>query len=183
MPICRFNFSCFLLTIALLLSASVQSEPKLKVADFVAEPAVFDAEFSPNGRYLAVISNSNGIRRLIIRDFESKGYPITGELSEKYIRPYSISWANNERLIVNLLFPSIPAKKILRKAKRDINFNIDDYKMYRRSVSIDIHAKELVALMEVKNSLRSNNDLSRITNFLPDDDEHVIMPAFGPEQS
>ena len=164
----------------IILSISLNAKPALSVDDFLADPNVYDAEFSPDGRYLALIVNKQGFRQLIIRDFDKKGFPVSGAMSDKIFRPTSLNWANDERLIVNLLIPGGERiKRIREKANTDPDFDITEYPMFRRSVSVDANAKDLVVLMENKYRLRSNRNLSGITNFLPNDDQHVIIPALG----
>ena len=95
-----------LVTIVLVLISNISyGKALLTVDDFLSEPVIYDAEFSPDGRYLATIVNHENSRLLIIRDFETEGHPVTGTMTHKFIRPNTVSWANNERLLVGLLVP------------------------------------------------------------------------------
>jgi dipeptidyl aminopeptidase/acylaminoacyl peptidase len=162
------------------LPSTSYAQESLTVDDFLAAPKLFDAEFSPDGRYLAMILERKDTRTLFIRDFETKGFPITGTMTHQFIRPSSVSWANNERLLVNLLVPAgTKISKLETESKSDPDFDIDDYYMGRRTISMDVSAQDVVVLMDNKRYSKRNRSLSRINNFLPDDDKHVIMPAWG----
>lgn len=152
----------------------------LSIDDFLAEPDIYDAEFSPDGRYLALIMKDGNSRTLIIRDFEQEGYPITGTMKSGFIRPSSVTWANNERIVVNLLVPEkITEKSYLKRVKKDPSFSLDKYRMSHRSVAMDVNAKNQVLLFNDNYRLKMNRNLSSISNFLTKDKEHIIMPAWG----
>jgi dienelactone hydrolase len=159
-------------------AASVSEEMNLTIEDFLAKADVADAEISPNGRYLALIFNKEKSYHVVIRDIEQPGRPVTGMLSEKVIRPTSIYWANNERLLVNLLVPE-RTQRVIEKSQEEDDFDIDDYRMYRRTISIDVEAKNSILLMGDRRRLSNNRNLSRIRNFIPDDPKHILMPVFG----
>ena len=127
-------------------AASVSEEMNLTIEDFLAKADVADAEISPNGRYLALIFNKEKSYHVVIRDIEQPGRPVTGMLSEKVIRPTSIYWANNERLLVNLLVPE-RTQRVIEKSQEEDDFDIDDYRMYRRTISIDVEAKNSILLI------------------------------------
>lgn len=173
-------FAWLIALLYFLFSSIGLTQNALTADDFLDEPDVFDAEFSPDGRYLAMIVKNDNRRVLIIRDYETKGHPITGTMGERFIRPSSISWANNERLIVNLLVPAnISVARLQREQKKDPDFDINDYYMLRRSISTDVSAQDIVFLMNNGVKFKNNRNLSRINNFLRNDKEHIIMPAWG----
>jgi dipeptidyl aminopeptidase/acylaminoacyl peptidase len=165
-------------TINFVSAAQSTQTVNLTLEDFMAEADVADAEISPNGRYLALIFNKNEYRHVVIRDIEAPGQPITGMMKEKIIRPVSVYWANNERLLVNLLVPA-NAKRVVEKAKQSDDFDINDYKMYGRTISINVNAKDSVMLMNDQRRLKYNRNLSVIRNFIPDDPNHILMPGYG----
>ena len=146
-------------------------KPNLTVKDFVAERDFRDAELSPNGRYLAMVWTQNKIRYVVIKDLEAEGQPTIGFLGEQIIRPSTIKWANNERLIVQLIIP-LDAKRVAKKVN-DEDFDIYDYRMTYRTISVDINAKNPVMLLE------DEGIGSFVSHYLPDDPEHVLMPFYS----
>jgi hypothetical protein len=76
-------FKLFLLaTLGLSCAIKTQAKPSLTIDDFLTEPDIYDAEFSPDGRYLAIILKDENSRALIIRDFDTEGYPIVGSIKK-----------------------------------------------------------------------------------------------------
>ena len=156
-----------------------QDTPALTVGDFIAEPNMYDAEVSPNGRYLALLVKFGKTgRRVDIRDMDKPGMPVIGSLGDKIILPKAIDWANNERLIVHLRVPG-GFNHVARRAEYKEDFDIWEYGSYSRSISVNLQAKDPIVLMEDKRKFRDDHGLSTISNFLPNDNEHVLMPAFG----
>ena len=146
-------------------------KPELTVEDFIAERDFRDAELSPNGRYLAMIWTKNKIRYLIIKDLEKEGAPTIGMLGEKIVRPSSVKWANDERLIVQLQIPLYANDAVKNQDKED--FDIYEYRMVPKTISVDINAKNSVILMnDEKYSFY-------VSHYLADDPEHVLMPFYG----
>ena len=171
-------FIAFLVYSTFLTASENYQVAKLDVEDFMEKPFVFDAEFSPDGRYLAMIIKSKESRAVVIRDFSAERFPVTGVLSQEILRASSLSWANNNRLIVNFLVPNMNIKKLKRKSESDPEFNIDDYAMHLRAVSMNTRAEDHVLLLNHSNNFEKYN-LSRIANYLPNDDEHILMHARG----
>lgn len=163
----------------MLMSPTVNAYTQLTKDDFISDPLIYDAEFSPDGRYLAFIRQAGKSRDVVIRDFSLEGAPITGILQDEFIRADSISWANNSRLIVNLMVPYERISKLKKKAEKDPEFDLDEYDYFRRSISMDVHCQDRVVLLNHKKYSRKNLNLSRITNLLVDDDQHILMPAWG----
>ncbi|MCH4295032.1 prolyl oligopeptidase family serine peptidase [Shewanella sp. 3B26] len=169
-----------MLTLVWMLASSVANAyTQLTIDDFVNDPLLIDAEFSPDGRYLAFIRNDGKSRDVIIRDFSQEGAPITGVLQDEFIRADSISWANNSRLIVNLMVPYEHISQLKKKAETDPGFDLDEYDYFRRSISMNIYCQDKVILLNHKNYNRRNLNLSKISNLLAGDDKHILMPAWG----
>ncbi len=151
-------------------TSDIKFTPKLTVDDFVVDSDLIDAELSPNGRYLAVIYNKEATRYLFIKDLEAEGFPITGKIVDKVIRPYFVKWANNERLIVQLKVP-YDTDDVIEDSKKN-EFDINEYKTFDKTVSVDIHAKDLVLLQE------SKTIDSSVVHYLPDEPDHILMPYY-----
>lgn len=160
--------------------ATSHAQESLTIADFEASPDVFDAEFSPDGRYLAMIIKDEKRRMLIIRDFDNEGLPVTGLMASDFSRPNSVSWASNERLIVNLLIPvGISEKKFRRRSQKNPDFDLDEYRMASRSIAMNVEVKNLSILIDHSKYSARNFNMSKISNFLVNDDEHVLIPLRG----
>ncbi|WP_395338265.1 alpha/beta hydrolase family protein [Ningiella sp. W23] len=158
----------------LLLSICSVAFGKLSVEDFLAKPQMITAKLSDNGKYLASIWNIGGERTVVIQDLVAS--KIITKFGDSIIRPYDVSWANDERILVKLLVP-YDTNKVRRLAKTEDDFDIDDYFMFGRVISIDIYSKNTVQLMNEERSMRRNVNLANITHYLPDDKEHVLMTS------
>jgi dipeptidyl aminopeptidase/acylaminoacyl peptidase len=165
----------FLLVVLGFYSTSVLAKP-LSVEDFIAAPDFYDAEFSPNGRYLADIVQIGKLRMVNIRDMEKEGNPIIGQIGDSVMRPYLLMWANNERLIVYLTVP-VDTNEVRRKVNKDDQYDIDENFMYRRVVSVNLQGKDAVSPLTETQGMKKQVNLSRIRNFLPKDAENVLMTA------
>jgi len=143
--------------------------PTLTVEDFVAEADFRDAEISPNGRFLAMILSENKARYVIIRDLESEGSPVIGSLGDIIYRPTEIEWANDERLLVKFLVPLDPGR-VKRQLVSKEDFDIYDYPMTTRMMSVDVNGKNSVILM------KNRKVSSFVSHYLTEDKEHVLMP-------
>lgn len=148
--------------------------------DFLKKKDIIDVVISPNGRYLAKLWNKADERIISITDLDAEGQPVIGYTYDKVVRAQSISWANNERLLVNIAVP-YNTESVIRDSTKKKDFNIDDYYMFSRMVSMDVNAKNSVVLLEDQRSLRGNVNLSSIHNYLPKDDQHILMSAYKGE--
>jgi len=163
--------------LSLLLISFLSPAAELSVEDFAAQRTIIDAKISPSGQFLAMTLSQNNSRYLVIRDLTQPNFPITGLLEDPIVRPSTLRWANNERLIVQLLVP-FQTNKVRYKFKNDPDFNIDDYLMFYRSVSMDTKATNVVQLMENKSNFTVNNiNLGWISNMLPREANYIQMPA------
>lgn len=165
-------FSLFLLT-----NISHASTNMLTVKDFMEDPDLLDMDISPSGRYLAEVRRSGKFRVALVRDLNTPDLKIVGKLSDSVVRPYSVYWAKDERLIVNLLVP-YNTKKVIRDSQKDEDFDIDDHFMFRRSIAMDPDGKNTVALLTDVRSQRFRYNLSSIRHTLPDDPKHILMNSY-----
>ncbi|HMW71841.1 MAG TPA: prolyl oligopeptidase family serine peptidase [Cellvibrionaceae bacterium] len=159
------------LTLALL-SLNVLGRPTIQ--DFTRERDLRTTVLSPNGRYIASIVNKDQMRILVITDLQAPNNPIIGRLNQKITRPKFVSWANDERLLVTIDVPYDTAS-VERDAQKKKDFNIDDYFMFSRIVSFDLHAQNPVTLLNDDKNLRWNINLSSIHHFLPNDPNNILM--------
>lgn len=165
-------FSLFLLT-----NISHASTNMLTVKDFMEDPDLLDMDISPSGRYLAEVRRSGKIQIALVRDLNTPDLKIVGKLSDSVVRPYSVFWAKDDRLIVNLLVP-YNTKKVIRESKKEEDFDIDDHFMFRRSIAMDPDGKNIVALLTDVRSQRFRYNLSSIRHTLPKDPKHILMNSY-----
>ncbi|WP_438864057.1 alpha/beta hydrolase family protein [Neptunicella sp.] len=167
-----------ILTVWLTLTTIVCADvPDLE--DFLREADYKQAVISPSGRYLAQLWNrdSDGARIVTISDLAKDGNPTIGKTSDRLVRPYAISWANDERLLLHVLVP-YNTESVQEDMEEKDDFDIDDYYMFSRTLAIDVDAKNPVVLLDDDWRTRSNRNLSRIKHFLPDDPKHILMEAW-----
>ena len=161
----------------LVMLLAVPAWADLTVEDFLRSANVRDAELSPDGSHLAMVLDQDGKRSVIVRNIQDPEMPIVGAYTDDIIRPNYLYWGNDDRLLVALTVPS-DANRVRRDKERKPDFDIDDYFMFSRMVALNRDMSDMVLLMEDQRRLRSNVSLSRITNFLPNDDDNVLMVAF-----
>lgn len=166
----------FLVTISL----AIQAQP-LSMNDFLADPSHYDAQISPNGRYLAEVIQVEKQRLAIIRDLTKEGFPVVRKVGDNIIRPFSLAWANDERLLVYLKVP-LETDEIRRKDEKNKEYDLDDSLMYDRLISIGLDNKEPVSLLTDRTALRRQINLSKIRHFLPKDDKNILMTALYHEK-
>ena len=154
-----------------------QSQEKLSVKDFTTETQLFDAQISPNGKYLASIWNKNGRRVVTLKDLSQNSSKVKVLLNDIIYRAYEIDWANEDMLLVHLEVPA-NTKRAIRKSKNK-DFDINDYFMYYRIMAMNIYSGESVELLGDYHKFEETRDLSVITNFLIDDPDHIIMKAYS----
>ncbi|MFC4699818.1 alpha/beta fold hydrolase [Glaciecola siphonariae] len=174
-PLCIRLCCLTLLSLALLNTPVFASSYDLSVDDFHAPPDMLTAKLSPNGKYVASVWNYDKQRAVVIFDIQKS--KVIHRFGDDIIRPYSVSWANDNRLLVKLLVPYKTAQ-VRRDAKRKDDFDIDDYFMFGRIVATDIDGEGLVSLMNDDRNVKGNVNLANITHILPDDPEHILMSAW-----
>lgn len=164
-----------LLTAILMLStSSLASSPTLN--DFVLDASLLDVALSPNGKYLAEITNINGVRNVTVKDISKPNWPKLSQVGDDIIRPHKVAWATNQRLLIHLRVPT-GAKHVRKKAKTDEDFDIDDFDMVNSLLAMDIDAKNMIAFMGNK-SFGRNLSLSNIQHYLPKDPDHILVSTY-----
>jgi dipeptidyl aminopeptidase/acylaminoacyl peptidase len=166
--------------IVLLCSSGASYANKLSVDDFLADPDVYDVAISPNGRYLADIRQHGELRIATIRDLDAPGWPKVGQLGDDIIRPYSLMWVNDDRLLIHLLVP-LNTKTVRKQSEEKEDFDIDDYYMASRTIAVNRDGKESVMLMNDTGRVRGNWNLSMVRR-IQSDSKNVLMPAFAGEK-
>ena len=159
----------------LVVPPSTSADPKID--DFLREADVRDMKLSPDGTHLAFVTNEDGKRSVVVRNIVDPDMPIVGAFSGDLSRPNFLYWANDDRLLIAMSIP-YEIDKVKRDKRRKDDFDIDDYFMFSRMISVSKDMSDAVILMEDERGLRRNLSLSRVTNFLPNDANHVLMAAY-----
>ncbi|WP_317931995.1 alpha/beta hydrolase family protein [Halioxenophilus sp. WMMB6] len=166
-----------LLAAFFLLPATVCAwQPELTWQDFTREPDYRGAKLSPNGRYLAALWNNNGVRTLTIHDLDAPGQPVIGGVKGDVKRPKSFRWVNNDRLLVTLQIP-LQLNEASRAAEEEEDFNLYDYLLLERVISVDTRGGDQVVLMNDQPRYKYNRRLSQIMT-IKNDDRHVLMQGY-----
>jgi len=160
--------------LAITLALPAWSNPT--VEDFLRAPELRDVEISPDGKHLAMIINEGDIRKVIVRNVETPDMPVVGGFAGDVIRPSFLYWGNNDRLLISLAVPW--DIKRARRESTESDFDIDEYATVSRMISVDKDMDNAVILMEGERALRNNRSLSRVTNFLPNKSDNVLMAAY-----
>lgn len=146
----------------------------LTVDDFIAEADILSAKVSPNGKYVASTMNIDNKRSVLIYEIENG--KVISRFGDNVIRPYDVSWANDNKILVKLLVP-YNTSKVRKDSESKDDFDIDDYFMFGRIISADLTGENTVALMNDERTVKRNVNLARITHFLPTDPDHILMSA------
>ena len=147
------------------------------IEDFLRVADIRDLELSPDGTHLAMVVNKDEKRFVIVRDIRDPDMPVVGGFGEEIIRPSYLYWGNNDRLLIALSVP-YDLRKVERDREKKKDFDIDEYFMFSRMIAVNKDMSDSALLMEDERRLRSNISLSRVTNFLPSDKNHVLIDAY-----
>ncbi len=165
MRISFFNVVIFVAASSLFgaLSSATYAAPPAKA--FGELPVSLDADLSPDGKRIGVISNQGGnyfVYTSVIDDLTVK--PTVLALGED-IRPEYIRWINNDRFVVSV------AKL---ESYRDTPFMIGY--LYTQDVSGDEKGRLVI---KPRNMFRQFNN--RVVDWLEDDSDHILM-AYSEEE-
>jgi len=147
----------------------------VSVSDFLSGAGAAPPELSPDGRFLAQmhyqgVDSPGG--ELIIRDLDSPGQP---EISRTDLTGYDVVymvWANSQRLLVTVRtngFVQAGSQRVHVPVIRTISF--DPYDTSRPVVLFQNEGRQV--FQNVNNAF-----WSAVVDLLPDDDSHVLMPAY-----
>ncbi|MDT0595299.1 alpha/beta hydrolase family protein [Glaciecola petra] len=152
---------------------------ELTVDDFLAPPDMLTAKMSPDGKHIATVWNNGDERAVIV--FDIKESKVIARFGDRVIRPYSVSWANNKRLLVKLLVP-FNTSKVRKDAESKEDFDINDYYMFGRMVSTQLDGQDMVELMNDERTVKRNRNLANVIHYLPDEPDHILMAAYSRER-
>lgn len=163
------------ITVFLTLSLPCWAGPEIE--DFLRDADVRDAALSPDGTHLAMVINQDNTRSVIVRNIQDPEMPIVGAFSNDITRPNYLYWGNNDRLLIALSVP-YDIERVQEDKEKESDFDINDYFMFSRMIATGKDLSNSTVLMEGERKLRTNISLSRVTNFLPEDVDHILMAAY-----
>lgn len=136
------------------------------IAHFMDQAPLVDFALSPDGERLAVLERRDNSGRVNVLSSRTRAVEHAIQLSSD-MRPMWVEWANDERLLVAVMIGQfqITASRITFPSARVLAINPD--------------GQNMVALFDNQSRmLRSNFNLAVVTDILPDDSQHVLMPAY-----
>jgi len=148
--------------------------------DFIGPVDFWEAELSPNGKHLAIIRRQGNSDYLVVYNLE----PGTTQPKPVSIGDYYVDWlewASNDRLLVAAT--GYVDLKTGRQVKRmDFDEETSFYKRalmfpFRRLISVHRETQEMAVMFGDDWRMNRNFYLGSVTDFLPGDDKHILMPA------
>ena len=148
--------------------------------EFLSGPDFWSPELSPSGRFLAGVRREGDQDFILTLDFGSGSYdPKYQGVGEAWIN--WIDWVTDDRMLVSLraYIDLRNGRTMTRKQVREWTPKKRSIpQKYTRLVSIDRMTGEAVSMFGDSRSMNRNVSLGRITDFLPDDPDHILMPAY-----
>lgn len=145
----------------------------------VVAPAEFTgAKLSPSGRYVLFIEQgrtSNDADSVLLFDLDAEGGPQGQRVDVGRRQVQWVNWASEDRFLiaVSSMSPVTVNTEALRRRRWVINVPAT------RVITVERDTLQLNAvLFDDQRSNFRNINLSEITDMLPDDPDHVLMPAY-----
>ncbi|MDO6424738.1 alpha/beta hydrolase family protein [Saccharophagus degradans] len=170
-----FHIAKILLVMCALSAHFAFANVQLSIDDFLAPPEILNVSLSPDSRYLASLRNNGDRRYVVIQDMLDDN-KIVSEFGDEVVRPQWIHWANNEKLIIGLevpVFRNQVRADLKKKSIREI-----EYPRVYRAIAYAPGESEYVELLDDKSALNLNRVLSRVSHYLPQDKEHILLQTY-----
>jgi dipeptidyl aminopeptidase/acylaminoacyl peptidase len=136
------------------------------IADFLGHTPLVDFALSPDGDHLAVLLKHDNGSRVNVLNAQTRAVEHAIGLGEG-MEPIWVTWANDERLLVAVMIGrfEITVSRITFPSARVL--------------ALDPNGGNVVTLFENQTRvLRNNFNLAIITDILPNDPQHVLMPGY-----
>jgi dipeptidyl aminopeptidase/acylaminoacyl peptidase len=165
----KILFLCTLIAIVYPRISANAGETELLPIEAFFEPATTtDVNLSPSGRYFTAIRRVDGKLLLTISDLENLDQPAIGIPMRESVVQW-VSWASDERILISKYAG-------LSMYVRGRYYYIGPK---YQTIAMDRDGSHMVTLFEGQSTRFSKNfNLSRITDLLHDDPEHILMPAY-----
>ena len=160
------KWSCAALA-AVFFAAGAANAQRISVEELLREPTLHDLDLSPDGQHVAMIVTSPGVDTYLLVVTDRAGNFSESTVSQfSDVTPLWVRWANNDRLL-------LAVASGLEITNRAIQLPSG------RIIAVNIDGGDPVVLFEDQDRvLERTIDLTRISNLLPYDDLHIVMPAF-----
>lgn len=150
------------------------------IEDFVGPLDYWGAELSPNGKHLAPVRRQGSADYLIVYNLEpGSTQPKPVSVGDYYVD--WLEWANDDRLLVAAT-GYIDIKTGRQVKRKDFEEETSFYKRaeiysFRRLISVQRETQEMAVMFGDDWRMNRSFSLGNVTDFLPDDDKHILMPA------
>jgi dipeptidyl aminopeptidase/acylaminoacyl peptidase len=150
---------------ALILWCGAAAAEPPTIANFLARSHATDFSITPSGASIAVLSETAEQQRVLVLDTQTRALQHTVRLPADSI-PLWVHWANDERLLIAVILGRFEfrAGRLTIPSARVIAVNANG-------------ANPVVLFENQRNVLRSSFNLAVVTDVLPEDPAHVLMPG------
>ena len=153
--------------------------PPPSLSDFLSDVDFWSPELSPSGRYLSGVRRIEGEDYLIIIDLDNpEANPTFKGLGDFYVS--WIDWVSEDRMLIALRgYVNIQnGRQMTRQEIQNYNgSNRVTPVRFSRLISMERTTGKVAAMFGDSRSMNQNFSLGRVTDFLPDDPDHILMPA------
>lgn len=159
--------------------ARAEAPPPPSLEDFLSDTDFWSPELSPSGKYLASIYRRDGEDYLLVIDLDDQNLtPQMQRLGDTFVN--WLEWTSDDRLLV-----ALSGYMNLANGKQMTRQEILDWTdksratpaRFTRLVSIERQSRKVIAMFGDSYQMSKNFSLGSVTDFLPDDPDHILMPA------
>lgn len=162
-------------------SAEAQTAPSAPVLeDFLGPVDIWSPELSPKGDFLASLRRSDGADFIVLTNLDAvQASPAPINADDFYVD--WLKWANDNTLLVATTgWYDLETGRLL--TRKDIEEKTPFFKgavplPSRRLVSINRDTRAIAVMFDDNGQTNRNFNLGTVTDFLPDDPDHILMPA------
>ena len=170
-----------------LASGQARSEVSLRppfASDLLAPPAIVAPQMSPDGRRLAYVRQSQADEpsgaAIVTRDLTQPGAPVVAYMDLPDRKVAWAAWANNDRLLISFEFTNEVEGRGVIMLDDEGEWRLFREVVRRQIFAVNTDGSNPVPLFDFSsrqfNSL-FNLELDNVIDFLPDDPNHVLIPA------
>lgn len=167
------------LVLGVLPARAQEDLPAPALADFLSDLDFWSPELSPSGRYLTGVRRVKGEDILLTLDLDNpETAAMTKGVGDFYVD--WIDWVSEDRMLVALTgFVDLrTGKQMSREKLRALTANSGAIPAsYSRLVSIERETGTVAGMFSDSRKMNRNFSLGRVTDFLIDDPDHILMPA------
>jgi len=162
-------------------SAEAQTAPSVPaLEDFLGPVDISSPELSPKGDFLASLRRSDGADFIVLTNLDAvDASPAPINADDFYVE--WLEWANDDTLLVATTgWYDLRTGRLL--TRKDIEEETPFFKRAvplpsRRLVSINRDTRAIAVMFDDNGQTNRNFNLGTVTDFLPNDPDHILMPA------